>query len=32
LITLYITPVVYVYMDSFQEKVRKKVWLFGGKR
>ncbi|MBA4389686.1 MAG: acriflavine resistance protein B [Syntrophus sp. (in: bacteria)] len=31
LITLYITPVVYVYMDKFQERIGTKVWLFRGK-
>ena len=32
LITLYITPVVYVYLDRFQEKIGPKVWLFRGKK
>jgi HAE1 family hydrophobic/amphiphilic exporter-1 len=31
LITLYITPVVYVYLDRFQEKIGPKIWLFRGK-
>ena len=32
LITLYITPVVYVYLDKFQEKIGPKVWLFRRKK
>jgi HAE1 family hydrophobic/amphiphilic exporter-1 len=32
LITLYITPVVYVYLDRFQEKIGSKIWLFRGKK
>ncbi len=32
LITLYITPVVYVYLDRFQERLGTKVWLFRGRK
>jgi HAE1 family hydrophobic/amphiphilic exporter-1 len=32
LITLYITPVVYVYLDQFQEKIGPRIWLFRGKK
>ena len=32
LITLYITPVIYIYMDRFQEQIGTKVWLFRSRK
>ena len=32
LITLYITPVIYIYMDKFQEQIGTNVWLFRSRK